>query len=164
MIKKLNEDIVKLYKANSSSEFSHLIEEAEEKRQQQQSQQQQVQQQMQQQTLEAQAQERAADRQFQAEQNQLDRENKIREAVIKATSFDTDTNDSGDLEAIKYGELSLKQMDSDRKHQQEASKLQHDSIEKGKDRALKEKEIASKERIEKLKAQTALKNVVPGEK
>ena len=157
-------DIVKLYKANSISEFSHLIEEAEEKRQQQQSQQQQVQQQMQQQTLEAQAQEKAADRQFQAEQNQLDRENKIREAVIKATSFDTDTNDSGDLEAIKYGELSLKQMDSDRKHQQEASKLQHDSIEKGKDRALKEKEIASKERIEKLKAQTALKNKVTGEK
>jgi hypothetical protein len=42
--------------------------------------------------------------------------------------------------------------------------LSHDSIEKAKDRSLKEKEIQSKERIEKLKAKTALKNKVSGEK
>jgi hypothetical protein len=157
-------DIIKLYKAKSVGELSHLIEESEAKRQDQAQAQQQAQQQMQQQQIQAQAAEKQADRVFTAEQNQLDRETDIRRAVISATSFDTDTQGSGELEAIKYGELSLKQMDSMQKNQQESNKLSHDANERAKDRALKEKEIQSKEKIEELKAKVSLKNPVSGEK
>ena len=42
--------------------------------------------------------------------------------------------------------------------------ISHDAGQKSLDRQLKREEIASKEKIEKLKASTALKNKVPGEK
>jgi len=157
-------DIVKMYRAKSVAEFSKLLEASEEKRDAMAQQQQQVQQQMQQEMLAAQDAREDKRMAFDSNENRLDREAKIREAVIKATSFDTDTGESGELEAVKYGELALKQMDVAQKHSHEAQKLSTEISEKAKDRALKEKEIASKEKIESLKAKTALKNKVVGQK
>lgn len=157
-------DMIAIYKAKSINEVSKLIQASEERKQQQEQQQLQMQQQMQQQNLQAQAQEKQADRNFTAEQNQLNREARLKEAAIKAMGFDTDTNDSGEIEAIKYSEIAIKEMDTINKHNNEQAKMQHESLEKAKDRALKEKEIQSKERIENKKASIALKNKVVGEK
>lgn len=157
-------DVIKMFKSNSISELSNLIEESEAKRQMQEQQNRQQEMEMQQQQLQAAAEEKQADRQFQAEENHKDRENRIREAVIKTMGFDEDIQNNEVNDMVAYGNLSLKELESERKNNLEHRKLNQETSEREKDRQLKEKEIASKERIEKLKAKTALKNPVSGER
>jgi len=78
--------------------------------------------------------------------------------------FDEDIQGNEVNDMVAYGNLTLKQMESERKNNLENRKLSQETSEKQKDRNLKEKEIESRERIEKLKAKTALKNPVSGEK
>jgi len=164
-------DIISVYKATSVAELSSAIKESEERTLQQEQAQAEQAQQMQQQQLQAQAQEKEADRMFEAEQNQLDRDVDIRKAVIQSMGFDQDIQNNNQNDMIEYGKLSLAEMEARRKSENESAKLDNEKnkIEKEaeskeKDRALKREEIASKERIEKLKARTALKNKVAGEK
>ena len=138
--------IVDILKTNSIAEISHGIKDAEANKQQREQQQAQADRESAQQLQES-------AQQFEAEQNQLDRENKIQIEAIKASGFDTDTQDSGKVEAFDYAATALEQ-----------SKINSDNINKEKDRELKREEIKSKEKIEKAKNKTALKNKVSGEK
>jgi hypothetical protein len=157
-------DIIKMFKSNSISELSNLIEDSEAKQQQQSQQQREQDMQMQQQQMQAQAEEKAADRAFQIEENEKDRQSDIRKAVIASMGFDEDIQGNDVNDMVAYGNLTLKQMEAERKNNLENKKLTQETSEKQKDRNLKEKEIDSRERIEKLKAKTALKNPVSGEK
>jgi hypothetical protein len=157
-------DIVNILSANSTSELTNLIKEADAKREQQQQAQMQSQQQMQQEQLAAQQQEKEAERMFEAEQNQLDRENKVQVATINNIGFDEDAQGNNQIDVIKQGELSLKQSEAANKQSLERLKISNDSLDKDKDRQLKREEIASKERIAKLQSDTALKNKVAGQK
>jgi hypothetical protein len=157
-------DVVKMYKAKSVAEFSKLLEASEEKRNLQNQQQQVAQQEMQKELLAAQDAREDKKMAFESNENRLDREADIYKATISATSFDTDTQASGQVEAMAYSELALKQMDISAKNAHANAKLNIEVSEKAKDRALKEKEIASKEKIEKEKARVAMKNKVVGER
>lgn len=157
-------DVIKMYKSNSISELSNLIEESEEKRNAQNQEQAKADQESQQAQMAAAAEEAQQLRAFQANESQLDRENDIRKAVITTMGFDDDVQGNDINDVVAYGNLALKQVEVERKNTLENRKLSHESNEKAQDRQLKEKEISSRERIEKLKAKTALKNPVVGEK
>ena len=157
-------DAIAMFKSNSVAELSNLIKDSEKARKEMEERQSQQAQQMQQEQIAAEQERTESARAFEAEQNQLDRENKIQVASLKTAGFDTDTADNGIIDVIEQSKLQLEQSRDANAQIQESNKLSHDSTEKAKDRALKEKEIQSKERIEKLKAKTALKNKVSGEK
>tara|TARA_R110000822_G_scaffold2004_7_gene9554 strand:- start:9031 stop:11448 length:2418 start_codon:yes stop_codon:yes gene_type:complete len=157
-------DVIKMFKSNSVSELSNLIEESEAKRDEQSQRQAKADQESQQQAFAAAAEEKAADQAFLANENQLDRENDIRKTVIGTMGFDDDVQGNGVNDVVAYGNLALKQVEVERKHNLEERKLSQDTNDKSQDRQLEEKKIASKEKIEKLKADTALKNKVSGEK
>ena len=116
----------------------------------------------------AKSQEKQAEREFEASENQKDRENKIREAVIKTMGFDEDIQGNQVNDMVQYGELALKEVEADRAHTLAERKQESENENnrkannlKEKELKLKDKEIDSKEKIEKLKAKTALKNKVP---
>lgn len=157
-------DIIKMFKSNSISELSGLIEQSEALKQQREAEQAQQAQQMQSEQLQAQAEEKKADRAFQADQNDKDREVDIRKAVIGSMGFDQDIQNNDVNDMVAYGTLSLKELESERKNNLDNRKITQEATDKEKDRRVKEKEIDSRERIEKLKSETALKNPVSGEK
>jgi len=157
-------DIIKMFKSNSIAELSDHIETAEALRTAREQQQAQADQQMQQQTMMQAAEEADKARAFEADQNDKDRETKIRTAVISSMGFDQDIQGNEVNDMVAYGKLSLDELEAERKNNIENRKITQESADKAADRQLKEKEIASKERIEKLKAKTALKNPVSGEK
>lgn len=157
-------DIVNIYKATSVSELSNLIKDSEARKQQQEQAAQEQAQEMQSQQLEAMAKQEDDKRMHESNENQLDRENDIRKAVINTMGFDTDTADNDVIDVVAQGDLALKQMDSDRKHILERSKQEQERSEKSQDRALKREEMKSKERMNKDNNRTALKNKVTGEK
>lgn len=157
-------DIIAMYKANSVSELSNIIERSEAAKLEADQAQMKAQQQMQQEQIAAQEREKQEERAFEAEQNQLDRENKLQEAAIKVTGFDTDTADNDRLDALEASKTMIEQSKIANDRVEKQMDRNHDAVQKAGDRAVKMKEIESKERIEKLKAKTALKNKVPGEK
>lgn len=157
-------DIVTMFKSKSVSELSNNIRESERKKQEIDQQNLKAQQEMEQNRIQAEAEEKERERMFEAEQNQLDRESRLREAALKTMGFDTDTEDNDRIDTIEESKLAIEQSklayeDSNRKMEMNISQN-----ESAKDRQLKREEISSKERIEKLKAETALKNKVSGEK
>ena len=164
-------DIVSVYKATSVAELSNIIKESEDQKNAREQQAAQQQQEMQQAQIQAQQQSEQATREFEANENQLDRDVKVRTAVIQSMGFDQDIQDNGMNDMVEYGKLTLAEMtarkkaeNDDKKIDNDRKKIESESQSKEKDRALKREEIASKERIEKLKAKTALKNKVSGEK
>ena len=163
-------DIIDMYKAGSVAELSALIKKSEQVKQQSAQQSEQQKMQMQQEMIKAQADEKDKERAFEAQENELDRETKIRTTVISAMGFDTDTAGTGTIEAVDYGnqvlktmDLQNKQMNEQRKHSLELQKMQHASEENDKDRKVKKEEMKNKMEIEQLKARTALANPVSGE-
>jgi hypothetical protein len=159
-------DLIKMIKSDSTSEMSTIIRDGEDEKNQRDQQQQQQAQEMQQQQIESQqklAQEAQA---FEANENQLDREMQLQKATIQAVGFDTekDRDGNGIADVIETGEdmLAHSKLQAD-KENNSRGRL-HESSEKEKDRALKREEIKSKEGIEALKAKTALKNKVSGER
>jgi len=138
--------IVDLVKSNSIAEISHAIKDAETNKKAAEQQQAEAE-------REGAQQLQQAAQQFEADQNQLDRENKIQVEAMKSAGFDTDTQDSGTVEVFDYASTALEQ-----------SKINSDNLNKEKDRNLKREEIKSKEKIEKEKNATALKNKVVGQK
>lgn len=156
-------DAISTFKTKSFAQLAHIIKESEMAKQERDSQAAQQEQVMQQERLAAEKLEKDTERAHESNENQLDRENAIRVAALKTTGFDTDTQDNDQLDVLKAAELQLKASDISAKMTTEQSKLLHSSGESELDRNLKKEEIASKERIEKLKAETALKNKVVGE-
>ena len=164
-------DVIQMYKAKSIAQLSKLIEKSEKEKQARESEQQQIQQQMQEQQLQAVAEEKEKDREFTREENQLNREERVHEAVIKAMGFDADIQSNQMNDALNYGSQVLKEMesknkivDAERKHSLEQRKLDTQIQDSEKDRELKREELRSKERIEHLKSKTALANKVVGQK
>lgn len=157
-------DVIGMFKSTSVSELSTKIKESEARKQQQAQQEGERQQAMQQEMIAAEREKVEAAREFEANQNQLDRENDIEVAAIKVMSFDSDTMDNGVIDSVEEGKAAI-----------ERSKVASDTMNKqldrnttivegDKNRQLKREELRSKENIEKLKAKTALKNKVSGEK
>lgn len=110
---------------------------------------------------------------FEAEQNDLERKKDIVVAQINSMKYakDTDVNANATPDSLEIGkfnsdytkmmaEIDAKQKDLNMRKEQSI----RDADIKQQELALKEKEINSKERIEQMKAQTALKNPVSGEK
>jgi hypothetical protein len=153
-------DVITMYKSNSISELSGLIRQSEAAKHQRDQQQVEMQKQTAQMQLQAQAEERELDRQFEREENQKDRDARLEEAIIKTIGFDTDTADSGALEAVEQGKVFLEQQKLNQESTFRQREMDHERNENDKDRALKEKEIAAKEKIEKIK----LSNKTSGEK
>jgi len=159
-------DLIKMIKSDSTSEMSTIIRDGEDEKNERDQQAQQQQQEMQQQQIESQqklAQEAQA---FEANENQLDREMQLEKATIQAVGFDTekDRDNNGIADVVETGEdmIAHSKLQAD-KENNSRSRL-HDSSEKEKDRNLKREELKSKEGIEALKAKTALKNKVSGER
>jgi len=147
----------------------------EQESQKQQMQQQQMEQQKQIADQQAQLQKQIADQKlaFEAEQNDLDRKKDVIVAQINATRFakDNDINQNQVPDALEVGkfntdytrmlkELDFKQQDLNQRKQKQNSEA---SI-KQEELRLKEKEIDTNKEIEEMKARTALKNPVSGEK
>lgn len=157
-------DIVDIYKATSTSELSNLIKQSEAEKQEREAQQQKQAQEMQTQQLESMAAEEEKKRAYDSNENELDRRNEIRKAVINTMGFDTDTADNDVIDVVEQGKLALGQMEADRAHHREVNKQSQERSEKAQDRALKREEMKSKERMNKDNNKTALKNKVSGEK
>jgi hypothetical protein len=157
-------DIIEMYDSNSLAELKRHIKSSEQVRMQQEQQQGQQQQEMQQQQIQAQAQEKEAERAFEANESQLDRENEIRKVVISTMGFDTDTADNDVIDVVEQGKVAMMELDAERKNNLEQRKVSDDSVHKSEDRKLKREEIKSKERMNKDNNKTALKNKVSGEK
>ena len=157
-------DAIAMFKSQSTAELSILIKESEKKREEIEAQKGQMQEKINQANIDAAKEKDTLDKMFIAEQNQLDRENALQKTALSVTGFDTDTADNGVLDVLEQSKFSLEESKENNKNSLERLKLSYSSVEKDKDRKLKEKEIASKEKIEKLKAETALKNKVAGEK
>lgn len=166
--------------SQSVSEIREFLKEDMDKKEEQQAQQQQMQQQQMEQQKQiaeqqAQLQKQLADEKlaFEAEQNELDRKKDIMVAQIGSMKYaqDTDVNTNATPDALEIGRFNqdytkmLAEIDSKQKDlnlRKEQSMREGDI--KSQELKLKEKEIDSKERVELLKAQTALKNPVSGEK
>jgi hypothetical protein len=157
-------DIISMFKSTSISELGNNIKESERKKQEQEQQAAQQQQEMQQQQIEAQRLETEAARMFEAEQNYLDRQNKLQVEALKTMGYDTDTADNDQIDVIGQAKIMLEQTKVTNDIAMKQYEIKSNSSDKEKDRSLKREEIKSKERIEKLKAETALKNKVAGEK
>jgi len=160
-------DVIKMFNATSVAELSKEIRVSENKKDQkeQQSQQQQIQ------SAEAQQQKQLefefAKMDHESMENEKDRQNKIDLEMIKKQEGPVG-NVPTDLEIGKQGleeAKAIEQFDNDKQRLNiETEKARNEQSNKEREFALKEKEINSKERIEKLKAKTALKNKVSGEK
>ena len=166
-------DIIKIYKSESISEIESKIVESERNFQE-------GQQGVAQQAQEADAAEKEADREWEreklaeeSEQKQLDRENKLDVEAVKALGFaeNTDVNDNGIPDVIEQTKVALEsgrdaftQSLESGKLSTQISKDRSDAALKSRELDIKEKDIASKERIAKDNNKTALKNKVVGEK
>lgn len=157
-------DVAKLYQSQSIAQYTRELEKAEIQRNQKQEELQQGQVDAQNNKIKADQEEKEKERMFQAEQKQLDRENKIATATIQSMGFDDDIQGTGRIEALEQGKFALEQSKVAHEHNIKQQELNQEAREKQKDRDLKKQEIESKEKIEKLKAKTALKNKTVGEK
>lgn len=159
-------DLIAMYESNSIAEFKNRIEDAELQAEQKAQAAQEAQQQSEQQAMEMEAQKEKDQRDWQSNENQLDRDSDIQKTVISAVGFNA-SDESGDGtvdDIIKQGDLALKQMDSERKHIQEDRKINLDRESKSKELDFKNRELKAKERMNKDNNRTALKNKVVGEK
>jgi len=81
---------------------------------------------------------------WQAEQNKLERENKLRDSVIKVANFDTDTKDNGQIDVVGIA-----------KNQIDQQRVQNEKVSRSQDFINKALDTASKKEIEKQKLAAA---------
>ena len=121
--------------------------------------------------IQAKQQEKAADQQFEAEQNALDRESRIREKIISVTNFDPDVAGNQEIDVVGIGKLQLdeqrlqndkvmanrKVMDdavnSARVNLNQKEKLKQEKELREKEYALAEKEMKNRLEVEEKKQQ-----------
>lgn len=77
---------------------------------------------------------------WQAQQNQLDRENKLRDSVIKVANFDTDTKDNNQIDVVGIAKNEIDQQ-----------RVQNEKVSRSQDFMNKALDTASKQSIEKQK-------------
>ena len=159
--------LISMISLKSPKDIQKALEDAEDKLNQRKQEEQQHQQEMQQEQIKAAKEQQAQQQAFEAQQNQLDRENEIRRAMISSMGFDQDIQGNNMIDVVEQGKLAIDQsnqafnqsvqtqqmaqgqMDSIRKHQLEKEKVNLTQ----KQIDLKEKEIKSREQQEKLKNQ-----------
>jgi hypothetical protein len=159
--------LISMISLKSPKDIQKALEDAEDKLNQQKQAEQQHQQEMQQEQIKAAKEQQAQQQAFEAQQNQLDRENEIRRAMISSMGFDQDIQGNNMIDVVEQGKLAIDQskqafdqsiqtqqiaqgqMDSIRKHQLEKEKVNLTQ----KQIDLKEKEIKSREQQERLKNQ-----------
>lgn len=159
--------LISMISLKSPKDIQKALEDAEDKLNQQKQAEQQHQQEMQQEQIKAAKEQQAQQQAFEAQQNQLDRENEIRRAMISSMGFDQDIQGNNMIDVVEQGRLAIdqsnqafnqsvqtqqmaqSQMDSIRKHQLEKEKVNLTQ----KQIDLKEKEIKSREQQERLKNQ-----------
>ena len=159
--------LISMISLKSPKDIQKALEDAEDKLNQQKQAEQQHQQEMQQEQIKAAKEQQAQQQAFEAQQNQLDRENEIRRAMISSMGFDQDIQGNNMIDVVEQGRLAIDQsnqafnqsvqtqqmaqgqIDSIRKHQLEKEKV---NLTK-KQIDLKEKEIKSREQQERLKNQ-----------
>lgn len=159
--------LISMISLKSPKDIQKALEDAEDKLNQQKQAEQQHQQEMQQEQIKAAKEQQAQQQAFEAEQNQLDRENQIRRAMISSIGFDQDIQGNNIIDVVEQGKLAIDQsnqafnqsvqtqqmvqgqLDSVRKNQLEKEKVNLTQ----KQIDLKEKEIKSREQQEKLKNQ-----------
>ena len=78
--------------------------------------------------------------------------------------FDTDTADNDVIDVAEQGKQALEQLKMSNDQLDKDKQRSHDQSEREKDRQLERDKEKNKMEIEKLKAKTALKNKVTGEK
>lgn len=128
---------------------------------------------MQQQKIEADQMKIDKQNEWQAQQNELDREARIREKMISVMNFDTDTADNGQIDVLGVGKLSIEQqrleadkianqqamtnklLESAGKQSMEKQKLAHEKEVAALDRRAKDRELASREKVAKEAAKQA---------
>lgn len=128
---------------------------------------------MQQQKIEADQMKIDKQNEWQAQQNELDRETRIREKMISVMNFDTDTADNGQIDVLGVGKLSIEQqrleadkianqqamtnklLESAGKQSMEKQKLAHEKEVAALDRRAKDRELASREKVAKEAAKQA---------
>ena len=159
--------LISMISLKSPKDIQKALEDAEDKLNQQKQAEQQHQQEMQQEQIKAAKEQQAQAQAFEAQQNQLDRENEIRRAMISSMGFDQDVQGNNMIDVVEQGKLAIDQskqafdqsmqtqqiaqgqMDSIRKNQLEKEKVNLTQ----KQIDLKEKEIKSREQQERLKNQ-----------
>lgn len=151
--------IADIYTTESVSEIRATLSKYYEDKQQQMQAQQQQESQMQQQQIAAQQQMHQEDMQLRQYIADTTNETKIQVAQIATYNrqMDLDVNENLIPDPLEIGAQALKERELASKEFIEKLKFQADKITKAKELNLKEKEIQSKEKIEKLKADTALK-------
>jgi hypothetical protein len=159
--------LISMISLKSPKDIQKALEDAEDKLNQRKQEEQQHQQEMQQEQIKAAKEQQAQAQAFEAEQNQLNRENEIRRAMISSMGFDQDIQGNNMIDVVEQGKLAIDQskqafdqsmqtqqiaqgqMDSIRKNQLEKEKVNLTQ----KQIDLKEKEIKSREQQERLKNQ-----------
>ena len=159
--------LISMISLKSPKDIQKALEDAEDKLNQQKQAEQQHQQEMQQEQIKAAKDQQAQQQAFEAQQNQLDRENEIRRAMISSMGFDQDIQGNNMIDVVEQGKLAIDQsnqafnqsvqtqqmvqgqLDSVRKHKLEKEKINLNQ----KQIDLKEKEIKSREQQERLKNQ-----------
>lgn len=151
--------IADIYTTESVSEIRATLSKYYEDKQQQMQAQQQQESQMQQQQIAAQQQMHQEDMQLRQYIADTTNETKIQVAQIATYNrqMDLDVNENLIPDPLEIGAQALKERELASKEFIEKLKFQADKVTKAKELNLKEKEIQSKEKIEKLKADTALK-------
>jgi len=151
--------IADIYSTESVSEIRATLSKYYEDKQQQMQAQQQQESQIQQQQIAAQQQMHSEDMQLKQYIADTTNETKIQVAQIATYNrqMDLDVNENLIPDPLEIGAQALKERELASKEFIEKLKFQADKVTKAKELNIKEKEIASKEKIEKLKADTALK-------
>lgn len=151
--------IADIYTTESVSEIRATLSKYYEDKQQQMQAQQQQESQIQQQQIAAQQQMHQEDMQLKQYIADTTNETKIQVAQIATYNrqMDLDVNENLIPDPLEIGAQALKERELASKEFIEKLKFQADKVTKAKELNLKEKEIQSKEKIEKLKADTALK-------
>lgn len=153
-------DLGNIIKSDSIGEVTSIMKDAEQKQIQQRQQEQQQAMQMQQQQLQMEAQEKEMARQFEADQNEKDRQSRIIQAEIKSAGYgamqDINKNQVSDyqdaLKDVRESERYQAQMNLKRESETNKKMVQQQNI------ALKREEMSSKERIAQTQLEIAREN------
>lgn len=146
-------DLGNVLKSESISELTNVLKEAEQKAIMQKQQQQQVEQQMQQELLASQERQKQMDMQFKAEQSELDRQNEILVAEIRASGYgammDLDKNQQSDfqdsMDKIRQNQVYQDQMNIKRESEMAKKSMHNDKMSIEKEKIQAQKEIADKQ-------------------
>jgi len=158
-------DMIKAFRANSISEVAAVIEKGEREFDEQQAQASRSQQEHESKLKEAEQQEAQINRDHEMALLERKIEGEIVKAKLTGLGFEASSNDVDDSALLAAeGDRALKEFENSSKLAIEREKISSSDRQSAEANRLKEKEIDTKMKIEELKAKTAIKNKVVGEK